>query len=254
MNTQVTKNRDRQYKVILFLVIGLSVISSAVRDLNQIRLAVMDTSGLITELADRFMPSPTVAPAVFVDTAEPTTCVAMTNFHSRKDSDVESEVELNEAHVGVSPVSSTDILDEVKTRKSSEQNENLKAHSKGSVAADAHASDVAARIVDRNNRDLTRTLARVANGKVEVDFKRGVTDLRQWIEFASLAKSAHLMALPMTVSTEVDIRKVSDVVSSEIPMGKVSIKDRKVMKRPGSTSRQFLFKTSNGSINVRAAS
>lgn len=55
--TQVSKNKDRQYRVILFVVIGLAAISSATKDLGQLRDIGMEVAGLVAEWSNALTPS-----------------------------------------------------------------------------------------------------------------------------------------------------------------------------------------------------
>lgn len=250
MNRQAARNRDRQYKVILFLVIGLSVISSAVRDLNQLRLAVMDASNVVAELSDTFM-SPPPALAIPPHTPAPSSCVAMTNYvRINSNGDLADDVEVPGAGEGVPPESST--VDEVAATKQHERTNKIKVQKPANSPAEVSLADVVAQAVSRI-RNSTRARAHISSSTTEFSFVPGTAKWRGVMQFA-LAKGAGPVALPMTVNTEVDFRRLSDGVTYDFPVGKVTIRDRKVMKRSGVTGRQFLLKTSNGSFNVRAAS
>ena len=51
------QNREKGYKAILLLVVGLTAFSSAMKELNQLRQYAFDASRLITELSDKFYPA-----------------------------------------------------------------------------------------------------------------------------------------------------------------------------------------------------
>ena len=252
MNTQVNNtNRDRQYKVILFLLIGLAVISSVVRDLNQLRLAVRDTSELVTVLSDRLSP---VAPPSNVEVAS---CVATNSVQNDSGSSQpvilsqESNVELNDLHGDVIRQPSIVDPDRVRTLRRSAQLDKSRAHANKKVD-EADLSNVIAQALKKTNGTVASNLS-LANVSDVNGVKTETPDWRKFINF-KYSNGSNSFHLPVIVNTQVDVRRLADVVTSEFPMGKVTVKDRKSMKRTGATGRQLFLKTSNGTINVRAAS
>jgi hypothetical protein len=251
MNTQVNnKNRDRQYKVILFLLIGLAVTSSVVRDLNQLRLAVRDTSELVSVLSDKL--SPAVVPA----NADVASCVATNsaqNDSSLSQPDIlsqESNLELNPIHGNVIREPSINDSDQLTTVRRSARLDKSRAHANKNVD-EADLSLVIAQALKKTNGIVASNFSPASNSD-ENGVKPETTDWRKFITFKS-TKGWNSFHLPVTVNTQVDLRKL-DGFTSEFPMDTVTIRDRKRMKRTGATGRQLLLKTSNGTINVRAAS
>ena len=51
------KNREQGYKALLFLVVGLTAFSSAVKELNQLQQFAFDASRLVAEWSDKFYPA-----------------------------------------------------------------------------------------------------------------------------------------------------------------------------------------------------
>ena len=56
------KNREKGYKAILLLVVGLTAFSSAMKELNQLRQYAFEASRLIAEVSDKFYPAQEVPP------------------------------------------------------------------------------------------------------------------------------------------------------------------------------------------------
>lgn len=56
-STQMSRNRDRKYQLILFLVIGFAALSSAIKELNQIHAMTVEVGKMISEWSDAVIPS-----------------------------------------------------------------------------------------------------------------------------------------------------------------------------------------------------